>query len=85
MPHFFTPWKRQRTKGSMQNDILNVNFEEEKYMKLEYCDDIDLGLWGNCFDRNYKFYCLGSKYDGTVENYITCIILSFHSESLKLQ
>ena len=54
-------------------------------MKLEYCDDIDLGLWGNCFDRNYKFYCLGSKYDGTVENYITCIILSFHSESLKLQ
>ena len=54
-------------------------------MKLEYCDDIDLGLWGNCFDRNYKCYCLGSKYDGTVENYITCIILSFHSESLKLQ
>ena len=52
------------------NDILNVIIKKNKYRKLVYDDQIDLGLCCEYFDRTYKCYCLEPKYDGTREDYI---------------
>ena len=54
----------------LANDILNVITKNEKYMKLVYDDEIDLGLCWEYFDRTYKCYCLEPKYGGTIEDYI---------------
>ena len=52
------------------NDIWNVIIKKNKYRKLVYDDQIDLGLCWEYFDRTYKCYCLEPKYDGTREDYI---------------
>ena len=54
----------------LANDILNVITKNEKYMKLVYDDEINLGLCWEYFDRTYKCYCLEPKYGGTIEDYI---------------
>ena len=54
----------------LANDILNVITKSEKYMKLVYDDEINLGLCWEYFDRTYKCYCLEPKYGGTIEDYI---------------
>ena len=60
------------------NDVLNINSEDEIYNDLEYHDDVDLRLCWKYFDKNYVCYCLGPKYDGTMETHVynlnTCII-----------
>ena len=54
----------------LANDILNVTSKKEKYRKLVYDDEIDLGLCWGYFDRAYKCYYLETKYGGTIEDYI---------------
>ena len=60
------------------NDVLNINTEDEICKDLEYHDDVDLRLCWKYFDKNYECYCLGPKYDGTMETHVynlnTCII-----------
>ena len=52
------------------NDIWNVMMEKNKYRKLVFDDEINLGLCWEYFDRTYKCYCLEPKYDRTRKGYI---------------
>ena len=58
------------TPSCQTNDIWNAIIKKNKYRKLVYDDEIDLGLCWEYFDMTYKCYCLEPKYDGTKDGYI---------------